>query len=164
MTTKSDFSQEEWKVLLEAPLYAGIAVMAADMNITGLLREGEAMVQAVDNLSLSETATPFLREMINEIRESFESAVEIPAEVDTVDPDAQQKSELDALQEVGSLAASRMEPDEANEFKKWLVGIARQVASAAREGGFWGIGGEQVSSDEHSALQRINESLNIREA
>ena len=40
MTTKNDFSQDEWKLLLEAPLYAGIAVMAADMNITGLLREG----------------------------------------------------------------------------------------------------------------------------
>jgi hypothetical protein len=164
MTKKNDFSQEEWKLLLEAPLYAGIAVMAADMNITGLLKEGESMVQAVDNLALPETATPFLRELINEIRDSFESAVEIPAEIDTVNPDAQQKSELDALQEVGSLADSRMEPDEANEFKNWLGGIARQVASAAREGGFWGIGGEQVSSDEQTALQRIKESLNIQES
>ena len=163
MTSKSDFSKEEWNVLLEAPLFAGIAVMAADMNITGLLREGEAMVKAVDNLALADTTSPFLRALIIEIRDSFESAVQIPAEIDTVDPDAQRKSELDALQEVGDLASSRMEPVEAVEFKTWLVGIASQVAAAAREGSFWGIGGELVSSDERTALLKIRESLNLEE-
>jgi hypothetical protein len=44
MTDKSDFTAEEWELLLEAPPSAGMAVVMADRG--GLMRESFSMAKA----------------------------------------------------------------------------------------------------------------------
>ena len=48
MTDKSNFTPEEWKLLLESVMMAGIAVTAAEpSSLWGLLREGFASGSAI---------------------------------------------------------------------------------------------------------------------
>jgi hypothetical protein len=61
---------------------------------------------------------------------------------------------------VASVAAKS--PAEAQEFKTWLMSIARRAAEAAKEGGFLGFGGTQVSDKEQSALSQLGAALGVK--
>ena len=44
-----------------------------------------------------------------------------------------------------SILGAKGTPEEVAAFRQWLYGIAEKVAKAAKEGGFLGFGGTQVS-------------------
>jgi hypothetical protein len=50
-------------------------------------------------------------------------------------------------------------PNDAAAFKSWLQSISQQVAEAAKEGGFLGFGGVQVSDAEKATLAEISSAL-----
>ena len=52
-------------------------------------------------------------------------------------------------------------PAEAEEYKRWLVSLARKTAEAAKEGGFLGIGGTRVSETEAAALKDLAATLGV---
>ncbi len=51
--------------------------------------------------------------------------------------------------------------EEAAQYRDWLITIATEVARSAREGGFLGIGGVEVSPDEERVLNGIRSALTI---
>jgi hypothetical protein len=51
--------------------------------------------------------------------------------------------------------------DDAAAFKAWLRQISQHVAEASKEGGFLGIGGEQVSDAEKATLKEISGALKL---
>jgi hypothetical protein len=70
------------------------------------------------------------------------------------------KRSVDALAEVGSLLDAKA-PGEAAAFKAWLHGISKKVAEAAKEGGFLGFGGVQVSDAEKATIDEVEKALKI---
>ena len=48
MAAKVDFSADEWKLLLQSPLVAGVAISAADPSgLIGMMRESMASARAL---------------------------------------------------------------------------------------------------------------------
>ncbi len=66
---------------------------------------------------------------------------------------------LAAFRELSNLLRAKASEEEAEEFKCWLKTLARKVAEAAREGGFLGFGGKQVTPEEESILDQIEIAL-----
>ena len=62
---------------------------------------------------------------------------------------------LDHVRAVNDILNRKVKPEEADEFKKWLLAIGQRVAEAANEGGIFGFGGEQVSDAEKHVLKQI---------
>ena len=58
---------------------------------------------------------------------------------------------------VGALQAKS--PTEAESYKAWLASVAAKVSQASKEGGFLGIGGTRVSTDEEAALKQLSDVL-----
>ena len=46
-------------------------------------------------------------------------------------------------------------------MKRWLIGIAQRTAQAAKEGGFLGFGGVQVSETETGAIRDVARALGV---
>jgi hypothetical protein len=73
---------------------------------------------------------------------------------------------VDTCKKANELLVAKASPGEAEEFKIWTLNIAENVAKAASEGGFLGIGGTQVSDgektlfDEVASAFGVNRSLN----
>jgi hypothetical protein len=65
---------------------------------------------------------------------------------------------LDGLRQVATLLAAKA-PADAAAFKAWLTQIGQGVAEAAKEGGFLGFGGIQVSEAEKATLAEIATAL-----
>ena len=56
----------------------------------------------------------------------------------------------------------KAKPDEAQGFNQWLVAVAQKVAEAAKEGGFLGFGGTQVSEQEAATIKDLSTTLGAK--
>jgi hypothetical protein len=167
MTRKTDFTEEEWELLVAAPGIAGLAVVASDSHIAGTGAEVEALVRSTDRLEVPEEAEDLVLAVRAEIREEdAAAAADIEYAGDTGEEADAEAELLDdpvgravvQLEKVASILDQNAEPAEADAFKQWVLRIADAVANASPEG-YMGIGPPQVSGNEAAALSRIAEAL-----
>jgi hypothetical protein len=88
----------------------------------------------------------------------------MPPELQGKPPDQLRAAALEACRQAATLVEKKGKPDEAQAFKQWLVSVSQQVAEAAKEGGFLGLGGIRVSEQETSALKDLTSVLGIKAA
>ena len=156
MATAKDFSAEEWKSVEAAPLMAGLVVTMSDVSgPVGVAKEAIAVSKVI-----SESASGATSELIRSLAASFNSGSR--PEMPSLPKDREQArtSLLDRCSQAVTLVAAKS-PAEAQEFKLWLMSIARKAADAAKEGGFLGFGGTQVSEKEQTALTQLEHALGV---
>jgi len=165
MATKTDFTADEWKFLLQSPLVAAIAVSAADPSgIIGMLKESMASARALLAAKTDPNADALVKAVVDDFETSegralaqdgFRAAItgaEKPAEVVA--------KAIDSLKAIAATLDAKGGAD-AVPFKTWLAGVARSVAEAAPEGGFLGFGGTQVSEAEKATVSGIAAALGV---
>jgi hypothetical protein len=158
VSTKADYTKEEWELLVRSPLMAAMAVVAASPSgPIGALKEmfavGKGVLEGAEG-----TTNPLIGALVADIKAGARPATAAEAPRDL----AQAKSQaLGACREVAALLG-RKAPGEADGFKRWLLGSAQRAAEAAKEGGFLGIGGVQVSDAEKSALAEVAQALGVK--
>src|SRR3954466_10795792 len=149
MTPRAGFSTEEWSIVAEAPLLAGARVVAAERG--GTIRE-----------SLS-------------IRQVYAAARELQGESAPLDELVASSPPMDALRARGAgdpaaastpairsalaILQAKAGPADVDAYKGFVLAVVQSVAEANREGGFAGIGGEEVSEREQAALDEISALL-----
>ena len=67
---------------------------------------------------------------------------------------------VDTCQRAAAIVAQKSAP-EADEYKRWLVSLARKTAEASKEGGVLGFGGTVVSEEESSAVSQLASALGV---
>jgi hypothetical protein len=158
VTTKSDFTDDEWSRIVRAPLVAGMAVALADPGTSGeTAKETLAALQAATN---PPSPHELLTEVASEVRAMTERN-ESPLGGYRPAPDGGPAGEqvLEELRGVQAVVAGRASSAEVTAFAGWLVAAAEAAAEAAKEGGFLGIGGQQVSEREKAMLDRVREAV-----
>jgi hypothetical protein len=163
MATKASFTPEEWATLLQSVMLSGIAVTAAEPSgLWGLLKEGLA-----SGWSLMEAKTSNSNELIKALADDFTTSEGRSVARDGV----QTKLSGSKLPEIKAAAMANLReaaaivdakaPADAPSLKAWLYHIAQKAAEAAKEGGFLGIGGVQVSDAEKATLADISQALGL---
>jgi hypothetical protein len=148
MTGKSDFTDEEWQVLLEAPPAAGLLVITSDRG--GSVRETFSMAKAYTEA----------RQQHGE-SELLDDIVAAKPEVDHTrahSPDELKANLIQHLQNAIALLKDKASPEDVEEYRKFIVGLANRVAEARKEG-FLGLSGERVSDAERDAIAEIEAAL-----
>jgi hypothetical protein len=85
-----------------------------------------------------------------------------PTELQGKAPDQVRSYAIDSLRQVIALTAKKAKPDEAQGLNQWLVAAAQKVAEAAKEGGFLGFGGTQVSEPEAATIKELSTALGVK--
>jgi hypothetical protein len=157
MTSKQDFTEDEWVRVRRAPLVAGLAISMADPG-------GPIELAKETMASLRTAATPPSQEdLLSAVSDDLKAATEQKQnlmEGFKVDSAALAgKQILDELRSVDAIVASKATPEEAAAFRRWLLDAAKAAADAAKEGGFMGFGAEQVSRGEETMLQQLRSAL-----
>ena len=165
MADKTTFTREEWTLLLESPMMAGMAITAADPSgLWGLLKESFAGGSALAKVMADPGANPLVKALANDFSTSEarstardglkgKFANSKPADVKT--------KSIEALRQVSAVLAAKA-PGDAAAFKGWLRQISQGTAEAASEGGgLLGIGGVQVSDAEKATLAEISAAFGI---
>jgi hypothetical protein len=163
MATKADFTPDEWKLLLQSPLVAGVAISAADPSgLIGMMRESMASARALIQAKTDPNADVLVKAVGSEF-ETSEGRGLAQDGVKTAITGAKTPAEivakaLDALKAASAVLDAKGGQD-ALPFKTWLAGIAKSVAEAAPEGGFLGFGGTQA---EKATVVQIAGALGVQ--
>jgi hypothetical protein len=163
VTTKKDYTTEEWNQLLESPLQAGYYVIYADPSITGVFKEMKALYKAILEQTVPDGAKDLVGSLVADIKKKSENKEEMPSSDDMSkgDPKEVMARMLEFVKGVVVLVDAKATSEEAVRFKEWLYAVAKAVSEAAKEGGFMGIGGEQVSDNEKDALENLKSTLHL---
>jgi len=165
MSTLADYTQDEIEKMMAAPMLVSMYVMGTALSgPVGLVKE---MMAGVDTaMKAAKAAAPdsvlsalFAEEnmkaqqdkMQQETKESTQGAQDM----------AQAKAKMlgDIKTAVG-IISTKGSADEAAAYKQLMVQAAENVANAAKEGGFMGIGGVLVNDAEKQAISEISAAVN----
>jgi hypothetical protein len=145
MTTKTDFTAEEWDLLLEAPPSAGLIMVTAQRG--GTLRETVAMAKSYTEARRSHGASELLDEIVAAKPERDHTRYHSFDEL--------RQHGLQHLREAVSLLQQKATPPEVEEYRQFIMTLADKVANAHREQG------QAVGDAERAALEDISSSLGI---
>lgn len=143
MTTKADFSEEEWKLIAEAPPLAGLMVSAAQRG--GTFREALSMGKSYAEARKQHGNSELLDELVTTRPKVEHPHAHSPEELQTL-----------VLQRLGEAAAalrSKATDQEVNDYNGFVSNVAEHVASSHGEGG------QDVSDAERAAITAIGEAL-----
>jgi hypothetical protein len=164
MADKTNFTTEEWTLLLKSPMIAGMAITAADPSgLWGLLKESFAGSAALTKGAADPNADALIKAVVADFSTSegrsatrdglkAEFAGSKPADIKT--------KSIESLRQVSTLLTAKA-PADAAAFKNWLHQISQSTAEAATEGGSLFGGGVKVSDAEKATLAEISSALGI---
>ena len=159
MTTKTDFSAEDWDALLAGPLAAGMYIIVSSPSVFGSIKEITAMTKELAKAVTRPDNTELMRFMLAD----YQDKETLKRVTPNVKGNAEEvKNALKALiTKAVALLNEKATPEESAQIRAWMSELAVTTAEAAREGGFLGIGAVRVSDAEKRALVELAELLDV---
>jgi hypothetical protein len=159
MTTKADFTDEEWTRLKRAPFLAGMAISLADPGgPIEVVKETGATLKTVRGAAeqggRGELVDAIARDVIADAQQRKNPMGGFKPNKGTAGMEI-----LDELGEISRLVSQKAGPEDAAALREWLLAAAQEAANAAKEGGFMGFGAERVSKGEQDMLDRLGTAL-----
>jgi hypothetical protein len=155
MTSRTDFTDEEWRRLGRAPLVAGMAISFADPGgPIEALKETNAALRTVLQEAESGAHGDFVQAVAQDVADQARHRHNPMADFKPRGADARQEIE-EELRAVNALLVEKTTPEEAAQFREWLKQAAQATAQAAKEGGFMGFKAERVSEREQQMLETL---------
>jgi len=159
MSTKADYSAEEWKAIASAPVAAGLVITLSDVSDpVGIAKEAMAVGRAISASTLSDKPE-IVRSLVESVK-TGNGRPELP-ELPTGDRAQTKDAVIGAIRNAVE-AVQRRSPGEVEAYKVWLASVAAKVSQASKNGGLFGVGGTLVSAQEQEALSRLTDVLGVK--
>jgi len=154
VANKSNFTVDEWDLFRKIPMLTGLVVMSASPSgPIGIYQESlaasEVLRTGLDGVQ---------SELMHVLAEDLKSNVSMH-KMDSESAEGIRAVGIAGCRELSNILRAKASEEEAVEFKFWLTTLARKVAEAAREGGFLGFGGKQITPEEEEILNQIEIAL-----
>ncbi len=143
MSGKADFTEQEWKSVLEAPPSAGLIVLTAQRG--GTFRETLAIAKSYAEARQQHGQSELLDEIASAKPPMDHTRYHSPEEL--------RQAGLQHLRDAVALLESKATPQEVDDFRGFVVTLAQNVANAHREGD------AAVSDAERAAVDEITAAL-----
>jgi len=161
MTSRADFTDEEWERLGRAPLVAGLAITLADPGGPfEALKESRAVLTTLLETARDGGYGDFVQSIARDVAAKAKRR-ENPLAGFTPDRRNALDAILDELRGVYALLVEKAEPEEVDDYREWMRIASQRAALAAKEGGFLGIGGQLVSQREQEMLETLGEIFGV---
>jgi hypothetical protein len=139
LTGKSDFTDDEWKLVLQGPTSAGMMVAASESG--GTLRESFSMAKAYTEARKEHGESELLDTIVSTKPEVDRTRAHSPEELS--------QRALQHLQEAIAVLEAKATPEEVDDYKRFVLGLAGRVAEAHK-----GVG-----DSERGAMEQIANAL-----
>jgi hypothetical protein len=160
MTVKDKFTPEEWKSLLKTPMLAAYAVAgAAPSKQEDFVREIGAVAEGIFEGEGRAAKGSVLEAIIADIYANADD--EQRGQTEKLSLDEVKARALATCRAAAAALETKAGAEEAYEYKRWVLVVAEKVAAAAKEGGVFGFGGEQISGSEIATINEIGEAIAI---
>ena len=160
MTSKADFTEEEWTRIKRAPFVAGMAISLADPGgPIEAVKETAATLKTVLAVAEQGGRGEFVDGVASEVADEARQRKNPLAGFKPSKGATAGVEILEELGEVSRIVAEKGTPEDAAALRDWLLAAAQASADAAKEGGFLGFHAERVSKGEQEMLDRLGEVL-----
>ena len=150
---RRNFADAEWDKVRRAPVAAMYVVASASPSgLIGLTKEFSAASEAITLAGKGASPTSL-------VANAFGGGVE-KEDLEFLRKEKPDSDRLLAEIHDAYVVVSQKGAPEAAGFRDLVMKVAQSTAEAAKEGGFLGIGGTQVSAEEQGAIDRIRTALN----
>jgi len=139
MTTSTDFTEEEWRTVLQGPPTAGLMVLMAQSG--GTFKETWALSKSYVEARQQHGESQLLDEIVSKKPKLDHTRYHTSEEL----REAGAKHVRDAV----ALVQAKATPEELDDYRRFVLNLAHNVAAAHREGG------QDVSPAEQAALDQI---------
>lgn len=150
---KENFTPEEWENLLNLPYAVSMAVMVAAPSVMGVWGETKAMIQEPARLA-AESGSALVGLLLAELQSQAKDLIKEQQNLWKHDQ-AGYRTKIIASCTAAVGALSKVPPEEALAYRKWVLAVGLKVAGAAKEHGV------AVSDPEKEALAEISAALGI---
>ena len=157
MTSKSDFTEEEWVRVRRAPFVAGMAISLADPG--GPIELAKESMAAVKTATNPPSREQLLADVALDIQSMTQQRQNPLSDFKVTDAAQAGQQILDELRAVKELVTAKATPEEASAFGQWLAATAQAAADAAKEGGFLGFGATQISEGEKDMIDKVRSAV-----
>jgi hypothetical protein len=157
MTSKSDFTEEEWVRVRRAPFVAGMAISLADPG--GPIEMAKETMATVKTATNPPSREQLLADVALDIQAMTQQRQNPLSDFKVTDAAQAGQQILDELRAVNDLVAGKSTPEETSAFSQWLLASAQAAADAAKEGGFLGFGATQISDGEQDMLDKVRSAV-----
>jgi len=144
MTSSTDFAPEEWDLVREAPTSAGMIVSTAQRG--GTFREAFAMAKAYAEARKEHGDSALLDELVSHKPEMDHAKAHSAEEL--------KEHGLRRISEAIALVERKATPEEADDYRRFVVSLAQRVAGAKTESD-----DQPVSDAEAAAIAAISQAL-----
>jgi hypothetical protein len=149
---RATFSDSEWMKVRMAPMAAAyLVVTASPSGGAGQAQELAAAIGAVGDAIKNVSPTSL-------ISTAFGGGL-TQEELDVLHKDAPPRERILGTIRDGLATVKAKSSADANAYRAMIIDVAQKVAGAAKEGGFLGFGGTQVSKEEQQAIDDITAAL-----
>ena len=152
MSQLTSYTSEEVNTLVRAPLIIGMMVVGASLSGPfGVVKELLAALKATEDASKQASESSVLKKLFS--AQSMKAHHEQMAQEK---PGAMDKTmQRQKIRQAISILSAKGDASEVEAYKAMLISAAENTASAAKEGGFLGIGGKRISEAEHAVIKEI---------
>jgi len=173
---RQNFTDEEWAILLKAPLQGVMAVVLADqVDPVAFLQELMAGIRIVEEelqrTDIAGELAPQLAQAIGEIDTQdplegeqllLKKEFELIGLIQTFKGSKEVKRyAVEHFRKVADILERKVTGIYATDCKRWLMSIAQKTAESQKEGGFLGIGASRISEKESDVLKDLAEALRL---
>ena len=148
MTTKAAFSRDEWTSVLEGPPSAGLIVVMAARG--GMFRETMAMSKAYIEARAMHGQSELLDEIVAAKPKADHTRYHSHEEL--------KDTGLQHLRTAVALLETKATPEEVDEYRRFVLTLAKKVAAAHREHG------QRVSPAEAEAIEQVADALGTKDS
>ena len=164
MAVQERFTPEEWQEVVAGPVDAGLMIaFTQPQGPSGLAHEMKAIHDATITGVINSPS-----ELVREVGAVLARPKGEGGEADQMKASAQRAKEhaqgdpqayyIGQITRAATLVSQKA-PADASAYKEWLVGCAEKTAQAAKEGGFFGMGGTPVTARETAAIESLRAAL-----
>lgn len=169
MSIADQYTEQEFFLLSSIPSLVGSCMTFAESSGLGTVKEMFSSAQSImagakqyPENQLIEAILPNLdnrEEAMAEAKAYKEKALQRMKQLGINSHEKMRTQVLDDCRQVSSILAQKSTPQESEQYKTWIMSIAENVASAAKEGGILGIGGKRLSEAEIELFNQIAHAL-----
>lgn len=139
MTSKAEFTEEEWDLVLEGPPAAGLLVSSAERG--GTLREAFSIAKVYTEVRKRHGSSELLDAIVSAKPEIDRTRHSSPEEL--------KQHSLGRLRDAVALLEAKAAPEEVEDYRGFVVSVAERTAEAKEEGD------EPASEAERAAIAEV---------
>ncbi len=154
MAIRENFTNDEWQTLLNVPYEVSMTIVTAAPSLLGAFSESRALISEPAKLA-SSSGSDLVGVLSSEMQSKAKDLIKEQQSLVRHDQAGYRQKTIEDCKSAATIL-SKVTPEEAAAYKRWVLAIGQSVAEAAKE-----KGGVVVNEAEQAVLNEVSAAFGM---